>query len=55
MSLLLQQYGPFKEAVIMNYTQQVLRALAYLHDNHMLHRDLKGVLLALISKVAEIV
>ncbi|KAH9515353.1 Mitogen-activated protein kinase kinase kinase 1, partial [Bulinus truncatus] len=38
---LLGEYGAFTENVIVNYTRQVLRGLAYLHDNHILHRDLK--------------
>lgn len=42
MSYLLGQYGAFTEHVIINYTRQILRGLAYLHDNHILHRDLKG-------------
>jgi len=39
---LLDKYGPFSEPVIASYTEQVLRGLAYLHDNHTIHRDLKG-------------
>ncbi|KAK3089193.1 hypothetical protein FSP39_001643, partial [Pinctada imbricata] len=39
---LLGQYGAFAESVITSYTLQMLRGLAYLHDNHVLHRDLKG-------------
>ncbi|KAL3869798.1 hypothetical protein ACJMK2_042435 [Sinanodonta woodiana] len=39
---LLSQYGPFMENVIANYVLQILRGLAYLHDNQILHRDLKG-------------
>ena len=41
-SMLLDRYGPFAESVIVSYTQQVLHGLSYLHDNHVLHRDLKG-------------
>ena len=44
MAYLLGEYGPFTENVIVNYTRQMLKGLAYLHDNHVLHRDLKGEL-----------
>lgn len=39
---LLERYGPFSERVILNYTQQVLNGLSYLHHKHIMHRDLKG-------------
>ncbi len=39
---LLGLYGAFREDVIVNYTRQILLGLAYLHENHILHRDLKG-------------
>lgn len=39
---LLERYGAFSERVILNYTQQVLTGLSYLHHKHILHRDLKG-------------
>ena len=42
MAFLLDMYGVFSEQVIVSYTQQILRGLAYLHENHVLHRDLKG-------------
>ena len=45
MSSLLGLYGAFRESVMVNYTRQVLQGLAYLHENHVLHRDLKGELI----------
>lgn len=39
---LLDKFGPFHESVIIKYIKQVLTGLAYLHDNKILHRDLKG-------------
>jgi len=39
---LLDKYGAFSEPVISSYTEQILRGLAYLHENHTIHRDLKG-------------
>ena len=42
---LLDKYGAFAEPVITSYTEQILRGLAFLHDNHTIHRDLKGKLL----------
>lgn len=39
---MLDKYGTFSEQVILKYTKQVLAGLAYLHDNKILHRDLKG-------------
>lgn len=35
---LLQEYGPFREPVIQNYTRQVLCGLAYLHGRNTVHR-----------------
>ncbi|KAE8717217.1 Mitogen-activated protein kinase kinase kinase YODA [Hibiscus syriacus] len=39
---LLQEYGPFGESAIRNYTQQILSGLAYLHAKKTVHRDIKG-------------
>ncbi|XP_045158733.2 mitogen-activated protein kinase kinase kinase 1-like [Mercenaria mercenaria] len=48
-AFLLGQYGKFSEEVITSYVLQVLRGLAYLHENHTLHRDLKGANLLIDS------
>ncbi|KAI4345087.1 hypothetical protein L6164_012251 [Bauhinia variegata] len=39
---LLQEYGPFNEPVIQNYTRQIVSGLAYLHERNTVHRDIKG-------------
>ncbi|KAJ1275564.1 hypothetical protein BS78_05G145500 [Paspalum vaginatum] len=39
---LIQEYGPFGEAVLRNYTAQILSGLAYLHGRNTVHRDIKG-------------
>ncbi|PIN26699.1 MEKK [Handroanthus impetiginosus] len=39
---LLQEYGPFGEPVIQNYTRQILSGLVYLHERNTVHRDIKG-------------
>jgi len=41
-SSLLDTYGPFEEKVLLNYSQQIILAVDYLHTNRYLHRDLKG-------------
>ncbi len=38
----LSKFGPFPEASIRNYTRQVLEGVQYLHENHILHRDIKS-------------
>ncbi|KAJ8551580.1 hypothetical protein K7X08_021595 [Anisodus acutangulus] len=39
---LLQEYGPFREPVIQNYTRQILSGLSFLHARNTVHRDIKG-------------
>ncbi|KAK6243112.1 hypothetical protein QUC31_009521 [Theobroma cacao] len=41
-SSLLGKFGPFPEAVIRTYTTQLLLGLEYLHNNGIMHRDIKG-------------
>ena len=45
----LKQYGPLTEMVGRKYTRQVLEGLAYLHKNVIVHRDIKGQALLLLS------
>ncbi|XP_067842866.1 mitogen-activated protein kinase kinase kinase 19 [Heptranchias perlo] len=36
------RFGPLPEPVFCTYTKQVLKGVDYLHDNRVIHRDIKG-------------
>ncbi|XP_041474898.1 mitogen-activated protein kinase kinase kinase 1-like isoform X1 [Lytechinus variegatus] len=48
-STLLRDFGAFSNAVTVKYIHQVCLGLAYLHDNKVIHRDLKGANLLMDS------
>ncbi|KAI2502446.1 protein tyrosine kinase [Fragilaria crotonensis] len=39
---LLNKFGPFSAAVMRSYLSQILTGLTFLHENRILHRDIKG-------------
>ncbi|KAM4558269.1 uncharacterized protein map3k19 isoform 2-T4 [Odontesthes bonariensis] len=42
MTSILHRFGPLPEQVLALYTHQILKGVAYLHLNRVIHRDLKG-------------
>ncbi|KAL8183238.1 UNVERIFIED_CONTAM: hypothetical protein K2H54_027278 [Gekko kuhli] len=41
-SSIIHRFGPLPEIVFCKYTRQILHGVAYLHENHVVHRDIKG-------------
>ncbi|NWI43396.1 M3K19 kinase, partial [Picathartes gymnocephalus] len=41
-SSILNRFGPLPEVVLCKYTRQILQGVAYLHENCVVHRDIKG-------------
>ncbi|XP_069791282.1 mitogen-activated protein kinase kinase kinase 19 isoform X2 [Narcine bancroftii] len=39
---IISSFGPLPEPVFCGYTKQVLKGVVYLHDNKVIHRDIKG-------------
>ena len=40
----IKEFGPLTEKLTRRYTQQVLEGLSYLHQEKIIHRDIKGML-----------
>uniref|UniRef100_F6SQ87 Mitogen-activated protein kinase kinase kinase 19 n=1 Tax=Callithrix jacchus TaxID=9483 RepID=F6SQ87_CALJA len=41
-SSIINRFGPLSEMVFCKYTKQILQGVAYLHENCVVHRDIKG-------------
>ncbi|XP_053568491.1 mitogen-activated protein kinase kinase kinase 19 [Bombina bombina] len=41
-SSVLKRFGPLPEIVFVKYTKQILQGISYLHNNRVIHRDIKG-------------
>ena len=42
LATVINEYGALKESVVRRYLGQILRGLRYLHENLVVHRDIKG-------------
>ena len=42
LATLIKRYGKFPENLVAKYIEQVLRGLSYLHDQGVIHCDIKG-------------
>ncbi|XP_062974708.1 mitogen-activated protein kinase kinase kinase 19 [Elgaria multicarinata webbii] len=42
LSSIIRRFGPLSEIVFCKYTKQILEGVAYLHENCVVHRDIKG-------------
>ena len=42
MDELLRKKGPIDEPIVRKFTMQLLVAVAFLHDNSIIHKDIKG-------------
>jgi len=49
LALALKQFGPFLEKVFRRFTRQILSAVFYIHQNNIVHRDIKGANIMLTS------
>lgn len=47
----MKTYGALTENVTRKYTKQILQGLAFLHKNVIVHRDIKGRQLLMVSFV----
>lgn len=39
---MLERFGPLKIHVVKKYSKQIVEGLLYLHENRIIHRDIKG-------------